>query len=234
MAESLAALDKVRRGLALMLIGFALSELWYIFWLVWFAFSGPPEGLPFPTEWLLSVPPTLFLLIYFAGQVFCLFVPEDAQARGFMLGSLVLGFLAVALAASPLVPGVPLWVLLLSSLAGKFAYVLVLVFLGRVARYIEVGDLENEAGRVLVYWVLLQILPLLGVLGAYLLVPRLLLVGFVVLLGVLVILFVLWLLTLILFVNLLSDLLQAIRRHEDTIAQKERETRAGWMDQPPW
>ncbi len=229
MSESAPSLRRVKNGVGMVFAGLVLLMLLTFGML---AVTGYPGESILGTEWAPLLLPLagLFLAMQIVGQLQCLSVPPESRARWPLGVSLMLTLAAVPLSLLVLLPNPPRWADLLPSLASNAAHVAFLLFLRRLAAYIGEGDLEIRAERVLTCWVLLFFLPYLILLGL-LAFP---LVTTAVVTALFLVFLVFPLIVLILYVNLILDLFHALRRHEDARLAKEKQVKAGWVDQPPW
>lgn len=247
-AEAAPGLRRVALGLGFVFAGLALEVLAFCavlilasFWSAVFVVGGP----------VLLAATFLGLVLNLVGQLLCLGTPAESAARGPLVLALALNVLGKAVTVVGIVAALLAWwpgaapqfgLTAASQLLGAASFTAFLVFLKRLARYLDYGEGDLRAEGVLVLWVGTLVLWLLiqGVLLAFLALFSSLNVlgGFTspdllaLLLAVLVVLFgllalVFGLLTFFKYCNLLIDLRDTIRRQLDTLAEQLRVKRHG-------
>jgi hypothetical protein len=228
MAAAVPGLRSVARGSALVFPGVALLMLLaHTLWLM----HGFLKAAPFGKESYLALPAAGLVLLQMVGQALCLGGPREAGGRGLLAAALVLNAVAAGLAPAALLDEAPAWFDLLVLLASGAAQVPFLIFLRRVARSAAFGDLEERAERAAFCWAVLVLLPAVAVivLQAGGLVPAdAWLVA--VIAGVVLVALAL---ALILYGNLVIDLVHAARRHGEAAAEQDKLREAGWIDPRP-
>jgi hypothetical protein len=246
--ESAPALGRVALGLAFVFAGLALLVVFGSAFIVLTAFT---SLLPLVGQGAIAGALILALALHLTGQLLCLWVPAEAEARGVLLLAVAPSVLAKALAVVDLLAAVLGWwpqpgPLLSLSTAAQAASVLAsvafLIFLKRLAHYVGDGDYEIEAEGILVLWVAAIVLwalllSLLLAASALLNSPNLLegltsvsllaLVFLVLFVALGLLLLFVGLVTFIKYCNLLTGLRDVILRHVAVLAEDAKAKKSG-------
>jgi hypothetical protein len=248
-STALVPLRRVAFGLAFVFAGLALFVLGVCAEIIVGTFVSEPN--PRLMLGLASVP-LLGGLIHLFGQVFCLWVPAESEARGMAVTALALNILSKAvrgagmfvLAFPPphwdqrLVAGGLMASGQLLSVLSSFFF---LFFLRRLSTYLGFGDGVNRAEQVLFFWGILIFLALLGIGGVFLLhellhgprvtellaAPGVLLIPVLLELLVVLALLVVMLITFVKYCNLLTSVRESILRQLDIWASEHKDKRPG-------
>jgi hypothetical protein len=243
-AEAAPGLRRVALGLGFVFAGLALEVFTFCAVLVLGAFLSGVWQVAGPVFTAATVPG---LVLHLVGLLLCLAIPAESQARRTLVLAIALLLLAqvmvvveVAGAGLGWLPtvGVPLGLSTVARVLGIASSVAFILFLRRLAHYLNYGEGELNAEGVLVLWALTFVIwlvglgVLLGLLGLVaagnLLAGGLaaitmvdLVVLFVAALVVLAVLVVgLW--AFVKYCNLLIELRNVIRRELDTLAEELR------------
>jgi len=248
-STALVPLRRVAFGLAFVFAGLAL----FVIGMSAEIFVGTFVSEPHPRLVLgLASVPLLGGLIHLFGQVFCLWVPVESEARGMAVTALALNILSKAVRAAGvflLAFPLPDWdarVLVGGLIAGGqilsvLSSFFFLFFLRRLSTYIGFGDGVSRAEQVLFFWGALIFLVLLSTGGVYLLhtlvqgprvwdllaAPGLLLIPALLELLLVLATLVVMLITFVKYCNLLTSVRETILRQLDIWATEQKGKRPG-------
>jgi hypothetical protein len=245
----LVPLRRVAFGLAFVFAGLALFVLGMCAELIVSTFVSSPSQ-----QVVLGLASIPFLggLIHLFGQAVCLWVPSEAQARGFLIGALALNLLSKAVRGAGLfllVFPLPDWDprVFVGGLvaAGQLLSVLssfrFLYFLRQLSAYLGFGDSVNRAEQVLFLWGVLIILVGLSTGGLFLLhnlfqspgvldlqeVPAALLLPVLLELILVLALLLVMLITFVKYCNLLTSVRETILRQLEIWATEQKGKKPG-------
>jgi hypothetical protein len=197
------ALKRVADGLNLVYWGIAITLLSIIGGMVLiFAFGAMGGDLAAIPAVLMGLGIIAGVIIGLVGRIFCLDVPEETNARPMIYSAVVCDILAVLVSVVVWIPGIPQAISSVNNLLSLLATLLFVIFMKRIANFIQRPELADRAQSLVTFAVVLIVLAFGAAFLAMLVGPIAMLLGLVA--------FVLAIVMFLRYVRLLIDLRRAI------------------------